>query len=512
MKNNRIVKGLRLLSSLLLLTSCNLFSISYVPYTYEETFSEPNTLNQNVEVPETYAKHFYDVTRSNPTMGFRTLTLNGTGEQKLLVLPIYFSDYSLDNLDKNNGVDAHKNLKNAFFGANSQTMWDSVASYYYKSSYGKLSITGEVAPWFLSQEHTVASINQGMAQGLDKQTITSDLLREAVANFSHLYPSRVNDYDQDQDGYIDAVYVVYAYPYSNSRDLGTRNIFWAFATFDDKSGHVGPGPFAHNYAWSSYYFTNSHQTIFDQRPDTHTFIHEVTHLFGVPDYYNVNLEDVDNPLGGFDMMDYTIGDHTGLTKLLLEWTKPMIVTEPGIVKLRPFEKTGDLALIPAHWNGSVLSEYLLLEYYTPTGLNNFDSRLNQPFKLPNRSGLKVYHVDARTVYEVKNINQFREYFYADDYPGDPTLLYEMLAHTNSTGRQYQGKKPDFKLYTLLEKNGINTFKDGGRASENTLFIKGDSFGFNTYQNFAFNQGNSFPYRFIVSDLNNDYISIDFTAK
>lgn len=512
MTKNRTLKGFSLLTTLLLLTSCNLFSLSFSPYLYEDTFASSSELNPSAYVPLSYNKRYFDVTRSNPTFGFRTLTLDSLGEQKLLVLPIYFSDYSLDKLDDANGTKAHIELQNAFFGTPSTTMWESVASYYYKSSYGKLQMKGEVAPWFESSQYTVASINETMNQGYDKQTVTGNLLREAIANFSQQFPDKIGEYDQDQDGYVDAAYLVYAYPYSNSRDLGTRNIFWAYATFEDKGGNTGTGPFGHNYAWSSYYFTKSHQAFFPQMPDAHTFIHEVAHLFGIPDYYNVNIDDVDNPLGGFDMMDYTLGDHSALTKLLMEWTYPQLPTQAGKITLRSFTETGDLLLIPSVWHGNILDEYLLLEFYTPTGLNQFDSRLNHQFKLPNRAGLKVYHVDARTVYEIRLPNQFREYYYANDYQGPTAGLYELLAHTNSTGRQYQGKKPEYKIYTLLEKNGENTFQTGAKASENTLFYHHDSFGFTSFDDFLFNQGMAPEYNFKITDLNNQAITIEFSTK
>lgn len=511
MKKNMKLIGLSLLVSTLLLTSCNLFPNSFSPYEFSDQFVSQQYSNENVELVSQPSKHFFDVTRSNPNSGLRTLTLKSTGQQRLLVLPIHFSDYSLDKLDGNNGIDTHVRLQNAFFGQPEAVMWESVSSFYYRSSYGKLKLEGTVAPWFESQEYTIAKINSEIS-GVDKQTITGNLLREAVENFKASHSAEeVAFYDSDEDGYIDATYLVYAYPYSNSRDLDTKNIFWAFATYDEKSGHQGPGPFAHNYAWSSSFFMDAHQTLLDRRPDSHTFIHEVTHLFGIPDYYNVELDAPSNPVGGFDMMDYTVGDHTTLTKLLLEWANPLVLKQEGEVKLRPFAKTGDVLIIPSVWNGNFLDEFLALEYYTPTDLNQFDSRLNDQFKLPNRAGLKVYHIDARTVYEVRD-QSLRTYVYSDEYQEDSAGLFEMLAHTNTTGGINRGKKPEFNLYSLLEKSGDNTFAQGGKASEQTLFYKGDSFGLETFSDFTFNRGMKIDYSFTIKNQNSDYITIEFSKK
>ena len=34
----------------------------------------------------------------------------------------------------------------------------------------------------------------------------------------------------------------------------------------------------------------------------------------------------DGGLGGADMMDYTVGDHNSFTKIILDWTTPLVVS------------------------------------------------------------------------------------------------------------------------------------------------------------------------------------------
>ena len=65
------------------------------------------------------------------------------GDQKILVVPVYFSDSDANSLEKKTTF-----IQNAFFGKTSRTNYDSVAGYYNKSSYGQLRISGEVAPWY----------------------------------------------------------------------------------------------------------------------------------------------------------------------------------------------------------------------------------------------------------------------------------------------------------------------------------------------------------------------------
>ena len=68
-------------------------------------------------------------------MGYRYLP--SVGESKILVIPIQTSDDKFTQKEL-------KLIQDGFFGTEEETGWESVASYYEKSSYGKLSISGEV--------------------------------------------------------------------------------------------------------------------------------------------------------------------------------------------------------------------------------------------------------------------------------------------------------------------------------------------------------------------------------
>ncbi|MBR2958465.1 MAG: hypothetical protein IKC19_02385, partial [Bacteroidales bacterium] len=66
-----------------------------------------------------------------------TYGLPSIGNSKALVIPVSFIDYKAPIMMKSD-------LEKAFFGSSSDTGWESLSSYYYKSSYGKLNITGTV--------------------------------------------------------------------------------------------------------------------------------------------------------------------------------------------------------------------------------------------------------------------------------------------------------------------------------------------------------------------------------
>ena len=142
--------------------------------------------------------------------------------------------------------------------------------------------------------------------------------------------------------------------------------------------------------------------------DAHTLIHETGHLLGLEDYY-----DYDGKMGtagGLDMMDNNIGDHTAYSKYSLGWTNPYVVTGDSEITIKPFESSGDMILIKDDWNHSAMDEYLLIEFYTPTGLNAKDAEAKYAGIYPimfQKPGIKVYHIDSRLGYFEHD--QFKHY-------------------------------------------------------------------------------------------------------
>ncbi|MDI9504076.1 MAG: hypothetical protein QM205_03970 [Bacillota bacterium] len=500
---------------LLALSSCKGLIFKFEPYEYKIVPKEDVAIVDNGVYfkPNSFTKSYEDVFRSHPLKARRRINLDVKGDVNLLVLPIEFSDYKADLLDGNNGEDAHKIIQNAFFGKEEVTQWHSVASFYDASSYGKLKIHGEVAPWYeLGEDYSIAKINDPANIGRDKQTITKEILRRAVAHYKRENPEKISNFDLNEDNVIDAVYLIYTHPIKINRDE-TSSLFWAYSAFDNIDSHnvelEGPPPYANAYSWSSYEFMRVNNSLFKNKPDAHAYIHETGHLLGLPDYYNTNLNSKDNPLGGFDIMDYTVGDHTGLSKMFLDWAYPKVITGPGVITLRPFTKTGDLALVTNNWNGSAVDEYLLLEFYAPIGLNRLDSFINTTFNLPSDFGLKVYHVDARTIFVDQSSMPYT--FYYSNGQEKPENMIEELAHSNSDAGPFKGKFTGIPLYKLLEASGENTFVNGEKATNETLFKNGLVFGRDVFADFSFNSKGDLPFNFEVVKITKDNITIRFTS-
>ena len=494
-KKAYIIKAASLLTLVSLLSACS-FSPKFEAYDYavedKDTHEEvkgDNYVKPSGYEPLKYLDHagneqqldtYLDVYRHKNLQ----LSLNTTGEAKLLVIPVDFKDYTLNDA-KIKSSDLFNNLNNAFFGKKENTKYESVASFFDKSSYGKLKIKGKVADKLFTSPLSY----QTLSKSTDKQK-TVDIYKAAVEWYKE-------NYDDIEDYYVEGkaelglpLYLVYIAPPANTND----SVFWAY-TF-----------MANNlFSWSSYHMMN-----LDYRnlPDSHTFIHETGHLLSLQDYYATNNSSF-GPTGRVDMMDYSIGDETSYSKMALNWVRPYHVTGNTTITIKDFESSGDVILLKNNWNGSVLDEYLLLELYSPTLLNQYDAEFgNSAAKLMANPGLKVYHVDSRAAY-----------FSAFSLASSPLAYIETgrcpdgnyrigIAHDNAYSEKNEFTRNT--LYHLLENHDGHTFEEGKMADINTMWYAKDDFGVTCYKNFTFNNGDKLDYTFTVDELSSSSATITFT--
>ena len=132
---------------------------------------------------------------------------------------------------------------------------------------------------------------------------------------------------------------------------------------------------------------------------------------------------------------------------------------------------------------------LVLELYTPTGLNEVDASDSNRYylKMPNAVGVKILHVDARLStkpYNGKDPQNYIDYTKIKD-EGLPTGSYPMASNT----RSYSYTKEGFAFLTMISKKEEGgTFLRNYRSGwgEDDLFKTGDTFSFK-------NQAKSFHY-------------------
>ena len=237
-----------------------------------------------------------------------------------------------------------------------------------KSSFGRLHLTGEVTDYYYADyttsefEALEVSETQEFGEADNYWDQTHHIIRDI---YEDLDAKLLKDYDLDEDGHVDALWMVYMNAYNTANPDST---FWAYKFYwnqepnDDK-------PTPNTYAWASFDFTYDGvgYSLENNKYDAHTFIHETGHMFGLNDYYDYSGES--SPAGQIDMMDNNVIDHNVYSKYLLNWVEPYHVTGTLIFLYVLLKVVATSFLINDDWNGHAYDNYLLIEYYTPTGLN-----------------------------------------------------------------------------------------------------------------------------------------------
>lgn len=412
---------------------------------------------------------------------------------KLLVLPIYFADSS-NYVSSSEKITLKTKIQKAFFSETGETGWESVKSYYYQDSFTNCNISGEVADWY-STTYRYSDFTRMTDQSGQSSSWINDIVKKAVNSWkSNKTSEEIKAYDTDSNGYIDGVVCVYAGPnYTNAKkkSFNYSENMWAY-TYWLQSGTSkdfnSPNPNA--YMWASYDFMEKDCTN-GVNIDTHTYIHESGHLLGLDDLYDYNDIMGTNPCGSFSMQDLNLGQHDPYSGLALGWVKPYVPTESCSIEIGTYEETGDLILLTPEYSGSPFDEYILIELYSPTGLNQHDSNFlycnsKSYCKGPQKVGIRMWHVDAR-LFKMSG----------SSVAGTSTDIVDgnkyVFANTNTTYSQgyesYCSKDPafyNFKLNQLIRKGDFEGQKLSSQAIDEDLFVTGDTFEINHYPKYFIN--------------------------
>lgn len=377
------------------------------------TYVDANGQTKSLTRSGIYAADGYPHVNSHPDNGVK---------QKLLVAPIKFQKDTSDprdTIDANDELLAKINLSftgtdEALQTASGSNIY-SVKSFYEKSSFNKGAFDVVVLPCWIEYNGTARAFQNQASQGggVSMSAYVKTWYKAEYAKAGHGalgadWQYTWSDFDSDKDGFIDLVWQVYAYPYTEN----STEFWWAYVTYTGQQKNA-VDPNIQTLAWASTNFMSKFNGY-----DTHTFIHETGHTFGVNDYYDYNNSW--KPMGGVDYMDRNLGDHCAYTKFMYGWVEPMIMTEEALangkvaeITLRPQTTTGDcLVLASPDYNGTAYDEYFMVELVGPYGLCERDYKSGyESVKGFTKPGIRITHVDAR-MYQ-------RDH---DTYVTDPNLL------------------------------------------------------------------------------------------
>lgn len=413
------------------------------------------------------------------------IKLNSLGEQKILVVPIVIKGYEeLATEEILNQINV------TFFGDKEDNLgYESVSSFYNKSSYERLKISGKVTD-FYNPELSFSEIyalkdDEYNDMGLFK-------LSDMVASWYKSTYDDIQDFDQNNDGFIDAMWFVYIGPnHSNNDNVEVYSLQWAFSFYNNENISKGnvDSPLAMSFSWASYEFM--YDGYGKDMVDSHVFIHETGHLLGLEDYYSTSTTNM-APIGKVDMMDDDLGDHLPYSKFALGWVEPYIIDGAGEITLRSFTETGDCLLFKTeNYNNTPFDEYIMIDFVTPTGLNEQDYLEGYCGKYGYKEkGVRVTYINSLAINEDLEFTDDINEMFALKFDNSPTLMDGV--YNPQTGMYYL-------LTTLIPKdcgssnNGL--FKRDFHADSSHLFKENDEFNLVKWS----------QYRNVMPNISNKYV-------
>ncbi len=296
------------------------------------------------------------------------------GTPKALVIMVDFSDQRFQ-YTKN---DINKLLNGTGYDTSSGYHgYGSAAQYFNDCSNGKFRPKFDiVGPYHLSKSYTV------YGKGNDD---TSSFLKDVctIANNDVDF----TQYDSDNDGYVDLVYIIYAGYSAQWGDQKNPNAIWPKSGIGDYGTYDGKHVYRYGVNNELAFYPSVWQ---DMKVDEATFkpylsgigvfLHEMSHTMGLPDFYpTVTWSDIskyDNQsMEEWDLMDggensyygFYPTPYTAWERELMGWTEKMdTLKNPANVTLTPLANGGK-GLRVMNDNDATGNEYYILESITKKG-------------------------------------------------------------------------------------------------------------------------------------------------
>lgn len=347
----------------------------------------------------------------------------------------------------------------------------SVHDYFYSQSNGQFDLTFDVwGPVTVSKEMKYYAGSDGTENAHEMIIEACKLVDDQV---------KWSDYDWNDDGYVDQVYVMYAG--KGGADGGGRYTIWpheyeissALSPDDYRPGD----PLELQDMKIDTYACGPELNGSSKRNGIGTICHEFTHCLGIPDFYDTreNIREGEENYGMFtwSLMDYGCynGDgyipcnYTGYERWFCGWIEPKELSADTLVTdMRSQADYGDVFII---YNQAHRDEYLILQNVQPKG---WDAEAYG-------KGLLVVHVDYNYSFwasnEVNNTtnrqrctvipadNDFDTYYGVSGDPY-PTRTNKVLSNTSRPAALFYNKNTDGTKYANI------TLKDITQNADSTI--------------------------------------------
>lgn len=272
-----------------------------------------------------------------------------------------------------------------------------------------------------------------------------------------------SEYDRDGDGYIDNVFVFYAG--RGEASGGSPNSVWPHSwnvTSATNTPYIFDGVRLDRYACSNEWEGS--------RPDgVGTFIHEFSHVMGLPDLYATSYTGAFTP-GAWSVLDYGPYNNDGRTPPLysvyeryaLGWISPQVIDRPANMTMETISRNKACIIPTADEN-----EFFLLENRQQEGWDKY---------IPGH-GMLVWHVDFdEYVWAQNTVNNNASHQYVDleEADGRPTEytragdafpgtgnVTSFTDDTNPSMRTWNGTRLNLPITGITETGGVIRFAVAG---------------------------------------------------
>ena len=482
------------------------------------TTSRLNNLTISTYEGDTNLNSYYTLWKNRGYPHFKSV-----GENNLLVVPLKIKGYEEYATSEN-----LKKINDSFFLEDSLNTlgYYSLSEYYKISSYNKLNIKGEVTPW-IDLDLTTKEISSSSISNYTLDCGTYFPTEKAINYIKENLNIDLTKYDNDKDGFIDGVYFIYGCPTFLDDSSLSPSTFWNFTYYNvlNKDKASISSPVLMTYSWSSFDMLSKGSD--KTKLDTHTYIHEFGHQLGLNDYYDTSnsggLNPYTSPMGGLDMMDNNVGDHSAFSKFALGWINPFVVSgDIGSVEveIRSLIESGECIILPtSNYNNTPFDEYLMIEYIKNDSINKVDSTNGYPstfytdgriIRFYSKNGIRITHIDARSV--DTNLD------YTDNIND---MVMTKFSNTASTKQGYYCplNNNSYVLTSLISANSSrNTLGTFFVANNTDLYNASSTIDFTSnsnssrasslpYNSNRFNDGNVFNYSIKIDSISESKASI-----
>lgn len=439
--------------------------------------------------------------------------LPNKGNVKILVVPVWFNDSNVffNTSQKEQILEDIEYTMNA---NRPNTELSSVKQYYEVQSYGAITMDIKVSDFYISN----TSYKDYTDNNQNSKTNNDNILAtEAISwYFENNKDEKFEDYDLNSDGYLDGIILLYgANYYGNESDGNSSYAFEStnYGNEDYSYNTMSFCPIGGLYGLAKDTPTTQLTTLDlsktferDFKSSSRVIIHEMGHMFGNKDLYeSASSNEKYLPAGGFLMQDNNYGGHDPLHVNMIGWSKPEIYASSDYelgdkltIHLEDFQSSGQNIILTNAWNSSnsLFDEYLIIELFAPTGLNEFDA--NGVYVKPIESGIRLWHANSSLI----------------DYANDGNLTSEIISgHIYKLVSSNYDSENEYDTLHLIRNNPNEEYNTTSSVAYNdVLFEAGDSFDMETFKSQFINgdkldNGDKLGWKFKVETI---YKNIDGT--